>query len=301
MKTSMKTSVKTSLQILAAALLALVLAAPAPARAAADAVRPWFGRVLITNDDGITDPRLAALARAFAPLAEVVVVAPRHNCSGSTNYVSAFQSGEVAVEPYDLGPGIEAWVVDGFPGDCVVLAMTGILAETPPDLLLSGVNSGPNLADAYLASGTLGTARLGARFGVRSVALSNLSDEDPSMLAAVPAWCAALAASPAVRDLGPGQYLSVNFPDGPADRVQGVCWAGPGEPVFHDAFELYACQDSGRQVWKQQWWFDDGDHQPADGDVTKQRTGWITVTPMRIGDFDPSRLGAAALPTWPDR
>ena len=92
------------------------------------AAEPWFTRVLITNDDGIDDPRLVALARAFAEVAEVVVVAPLANCSGSTNYVSAFQRHEVSVEPRDLGAGIEAWGVDGFPGDCVLLAITGLMA-----------------------------------------------------------------------------------------------------------------------------------------------------------------------------
>ena len=103
--------------------LFLVIAAPAFA---------WPERVLITNDDGIDNPRLAALARAFAEVAEVVVVAPADNCSGSTNYVSAFQRSAVTVEPVDMGEGIAAWGVDGFPGDCVILATSGFLPDDPP-------------------------------------------------------------------------------------------------------------------------------------------------------------------------
>jgi 5'-nucleotidase len=282
-------------------LLALALGAVLLVPTAAAADGPWFGRVLVTNDDGIDDPRLLALARAMAEVAEVVVVAPLGNCSGSTNYISAFQRGEVAVEPRDLGPGIEAWAVDGFPGDCVLLALTGIMADNPPDLLLSGINSTPNLADAFLASGTIGAARVGAQHGVPSVALSHLDPDDASMMAAVPAWVAAFAQTDAVRGLQPGEYLTVNFPDGPADRVQGACWAPLGEQVFHDAFELFACDGSGRQTWRQRWWFDEGDRQPADGDVARRGAGWITVSPMRLGDLDEDRLDGGALPGFGGR
>ncbi len=273
----------------------LLLAACAPGVLA----EPWFDTVLITNDDGIEAPGLAVLAQAFAEVARVVVVAPMANCSGSTNYVSAFQRHELAAEPRDLGPGIEAWAVDGFPGDCVLLAITGIMADAPPDLVVSGVNTGPNLADAFLASGTIGAARLAAQHGLRAVAFSNLKSRDPSMMAAVPRWCVRLAQDEVVRGLGDREYLTVNFPRGPADEVKGVCWAAPGGQVFHDVFEIAGEDDQGRRVWRQRWWFDDGDDQPADGDVARQRAGWITVTPMRLGDLDRPRLEAAGtLPPW---
>lgn len=276
-----------------------VLGVPAAATEPAASPDPWFSRVLITNDDGVDSPRLATLARAFAEVAEVVVVAPLDNCSGSTNYVSAFQRGEVAVEPRDLGPGIEAWGVDGFPGDCVLLALTGLMADAPPDLVVSGINSGPNLADAYLASGTIGAARLAAQENIPALALSNLDLDDPSMLEAVPRWCVQLAMSEAVQALGPRGYLSVNFPDGPADRVRGVCWASLGGKVFHDRFEPAGLDDRGRAVWRQRWWFDEGPDQPAAGDVARQREGWITVSPLRLNDLDADVLGAApALPVW---
>jgi len=267
--------------------------------ATATPVFAWPNRVLVTNDDGIDNPRLEALAQAFAEVAEVVVVAPLSNCSGSTNYVSAFQRHEVIAESRDLGAGIEAWGLDGFPGDCVLLALSGIMADRPPDLVVCGVNSGPNLAEAFLASGTIGAARIAAQLGAPAIAFSNLKADDASMMAAVPAWCVRLAQSDAVRGMGDGEYLTVNFPDGPADMVAGVRWTGLGEEVFHDAFEFKGEDGLGRQVWKHRWWFDDGDKQPSDGDVALQRSGWITVTPMRLGDLDTPRLNAGGtLPEW---
>jgi len=276
-----------------------ILAVLAVCAASVSAAGTWPERVLVTNDDGIDDPRLVALARAFAEVARVVVVAPLGNCSGSTNYVSAFQRHEVTAEPRDLGPGIEAWGVDGFPGDCVLLAVTGIMADAPPDLVVSGVNTGPNLAEAFLASGTIGAARLAAQLGYPAVAFSNLDADDASMMAAVPAWCVRLARSDAARGLGVAAYLTVNFPDGPAGAVKGVRWAGLGDQVFHDAFVPAGEDEAGRRVWRHRWWFDDGDAQPAGGDVALQRQGWITVSPMRLGDLDGGRLEAGgALPDW---
>jgi broad specificity polyphosphatase/5'/3'-nucleotidase SurE len=99
--------------------------------------------------------------------------------------------------------------------------------------------------------------------------------------------------------MSPREYLTVNFPDGPAEEVQGVRWAAPGAEVFHDAFVRGGMDGGGRRIWRHRWWFDDGDHQPADGDVALQRSGWITVTPMRLGDLDEARLEAGgALPAW---
>ena len=260
---------------------------------------PWFGRVLITNDDGIDNPRLKVLAQAFSEVAEVVVLAPMANCSGSTNYISAFQHKELVLEKRDWGKGITAWAVDGFPGDCVMLALTGLMADNLPDLVVSGVNSGPNLADAYLASGTIGAVRIAAQLGVPAIAFSNLKVDNPSMMAAVPLWGVQLASEPFTRDLKPGEYLTVNFPNGKASEVKGACWAGLGEQVFHDVFEPAGEDAHGRNIWRNRYWFDEGDNQPGAGDVAKHGDGWITISPMRLGDLNEARLEeAGGLPVW---
>ena len=260
---------------------------------------PWFGRVLITNDDGIDNPRLKVLALAFSEVADVVVVAPLTNCSGSTNYISAFQRKELTIEKRDWGEEITVWAVDGFPGDCVMLALTGMMVDNPPDLVVSGVNSGPNLADAYLASGTIGAVRIAAQLGVPAIAFSNLKVDNPSMMTAVPQWCVQLADEPFTRDLEPGEYLTVNFPNGEASAVKGACWAGLGQQVFHDAFDSAGADDQGRHIWRNRFWFDEGDNQPAAGDVARHREGWITISPMRLGDLDETSLGEAGeIPGW---
>jgi len=266
----------------------------------AGAAEPWFGRVLVTNDDGIDDPRLHALARAFAEVAEVVVVAPTKNCSGSTNYISVFRERELAVESYDMGAGVTAWAVDGFPGDCVLLALEAIMKDSPPDLLVGGVNSGPNLSDAWIASGTIGVARLAAHAGLPAVAFSSLKPDDPTMMAAVPAWCVELASLPVVRDLPEGGYLTVNFPRCSAADVAGVVWTYPGDRIFHDTFEPGVTGDDGRIRYKLKWWMDRDGDQPAGSDVERYRAGWVTVMPMSIGDYTGALpRNTDGLPAWP--
>jgi len=277
-------------------LLLLCLALPAAA-ASRDAEAPWFRTALVCNDDGIDDPRLHALARAVAATgARTVVVAPLENCSGSSNYTSVFARKAFAVEPRDLGEGIEAWAVDGFPGDCVLWALLELLKDDRPDVVLSGINSGPNLADAWMASGTIGVARLAAHEGIPAVAYSGLSTRDAAKMDAVPRWCVDLALSDVVRDLPDGRYLNVNFPMGEDTAIQGVAWCPPGARVFHDRFEPGEPDATGRTVWTLKWWTEDGD-QPDGGDVDLHREGWISVSPMRAGD--PLPTGAAPeLPDW---
>ena len=280
-----------------ALLILVAIATLAAPGAAADA--PWFSRVLITNDDGIDDPRIGVLARAFAEVAQVVVIAPRENCSGSSNYCSVFQKGRLITEPREMGAGITAYAVDGFPGDCVVLALEAVMKDDPPDLVISGVNSGPNLADAWIASGTIGAARLAAHYGYRAIAVSSLDDDDPAMMTAAAKWCVDLAVSEAVVDLAPPRYLSVNLPRVAPDAVAGVVWAPVGKRFFHDDFHPAGPDADGRITWVLDWWLDDRP-QPAGSDVERYRKNFITVTPLRVDERD----GVAgdehrpALPEW---
>ena len=262
------------------ALLALLCLNAAPAAAEKT---PWFGRILISNDDGIDNPRLMALVEAFAPHCEVWVVAPLENCSGSSNYCSAFSRRVMAVEPRDLGPGVRAWGVDGYPTDCVIFALTTLMKDTPPDLVLSGVNSSPNLSDAWLASGTIGVVRTAAHMGVPAVAFSGLR-EDAAMMEAVGDWAYRFCLSDEVRGLDGAAYLSVNIPRTSPDEIAGVRWAPPAAPTYFNWFEPDGEDESGRALWRLRWRRDND--RPIDTDQGLHNAGYITVTPLRVGEYD---------------
>jgi 5'-nucleotidase len=208
-----------------------------PQSLSAQKVRPSSPkRVLITNDNGIADPKIVALARAFAPHAETWVVAPAENRSGSTHYLSVSRSGQLVSTSRDLGPGIRAWAVDGYPADCVMLALYGIMQGAPPDLVISGINGGPNLAHDWLGSGTIGAARMAAYAGFPAIAISGLNDDIPSAVEAATKWVTELAKSPAVHQLKFGQYLTVSIPRIPPSNIKGVRFAQRADLLLRISF-----------------------------------------------------------------
>ncbi len=122
-------------------------------------------RILISNDDGYLAPGLAALADALAAIAEIVVVAPDSNRSGASNSLSLDRP--LTVQQAANG----FYFVNGTPTDCVHVALTGMLVERP-DLVVSGINNGPNMGDDTLYSGTVAAATEAYLFGIPAIAFS---------------------------------------------------------------------------------------------------------------------------------
>jgi 5'-nucleotidase len=183
-------------------------------------------RVLVTNDDGVASPGLAALARAAVAAAfEVVVAAPRHDQSGVGAAIAPAAAAEgIGVEPVEVegAAGIPAHAVDAPPALAVLIARLGGLGEVP-QLVASGVNHGPNTGYAVLHSGTVGAALTAANFGARGLAVSvdaaaprHLETAEAVARAAL-AW---LAVAPA------GTVLNVNVPDRGVADLAGVRVAG---------------------------------------------------------------------------
>jgi 5'-nucleotidase len=183
-------------------------------------------RVLVTNDDGVTTPGLAALTRAaVAAEFDVVVAAPRHDQSGVgaaiAPAVAAEGVGVTSVE-IDGAAGVTAHAVDGPPALAVLTARLGGLGQ-PPELVASGVNNGPNTGFAVLHSGTVGAALTAANFGASGLAVSidagvprHLETAEAVALAAL-LW---LAGAP------PRTVLNVNVPDRAVGDLAGVRVAG---------------------------------------------------------------------------
>ena len=125
--------------------------------------------ILLTNDDGIYAPGLAALEKELRKLGDVSLVAPATEQSGVSHSIT-FLSPLVCKEVYD-GEQHRGWAVEGSPADCVKLAITE-LCNAPPDLVVSGINGGLNAGINVLYSGTVAAAIEGAFFGIESIAVS---------------------------------------------------------------------------------------------------------------------------------
>lgn len=282
------------------ACLALVVTFLVWCQLAWNAEESWFpARVLITNDNGIDDPKIVALARAFARRSEVWVVAPAQDRSGSGSLLTVTRAGGLEVQARDLGEGIRAFAVDGYPADCVILAATGLMRDHPPDLVVSGINGGANLGIDWMFSGTVGAARVAAVVGFRSIAVSGLDDDLPGSLDAAVRWVVALAGSPAIRDQRPGEYLTVSMPRALPAEIRGIRVTDRAPPLAKPKL----AQAEGSSRWTVVGSEATGFRLPPNSDQAAHDEGYIAVVPMRVGEVDHDSLsgwlqGGAGLPAW---
>ena len=182
----------------------------------------WPKRILITNDDGIDDKKMIMMANAFSKIAETFIIAPNGDKSGSSHYASVFSKHYLTVEKKDINKQIISYSVDGYPADCIFLALKGIMKDNPPDLVICGINGGPNLGYDWMASGTIGAARMAAYWGIPAIAISGFKGESKEDLNKIIEWVIALAQSDLIKQLKPRQYLTVSFPRIPAEHIKGI-------------------------------------------------------------------------------
>ena len=178
-------------------------------------------RILITNDDGIHAKGLEilkAIALGLSP--DVWTVAPETNQSGTSHSMTLHT-------PLRLRTVDErTFAVAGTPTDCVIMAVRHILKDQPPDLILSGINHGSNLADDITYSGTVAAAMEGTILGIRSIALSLMMGFEEGSRRAL--WETPLAHAPSLITKlladawHPGSLINVNFPDVAPDEVAGI-------------------------------------------------------------------------------
>lgn len=128
-------------------------------------------RILISNDDGYLAPGLLALVQACQGLADVDVVAPEQNASGTSNSLSLHRP--LSVFRATTGAQAGFYYVNGTPSDCVHIALTGLLPQRP-DWVISGINQGANMGDDTLYSGTVAAAMEGYQFGLPAIAFSQV-------------------------------------------------------------------------------------------------------------------------------
>lgn len=184
-------------------------------------------RILITNDDGIHAKGLEilkAIALGISP--DVWTIAPETNQSGTAHSMTLHT-------PLRLRTIDErTHAVTGTPTDCVIMAVRHILKDQPPELILSGVNHGSNLAEDVTYSGTVAAAMEGALLGIHSIALSQMMGFEDGERRAI--WDTSLAHAPQVikkllaQTWNPNVLMNVNFPDTAPENVTGLAVTSQG-------------------------------------------------------------------------
>ncbi len=229
-------------------------------------------KILVSNDDGYQSPGLIALADALAPLGDVLVVAPERDRSGASNSLTL----DVPLRAKRMANGFIR--VDGTPTDCVHLALTG-LSEIEPDIVVAGINHGPNLGDDVLYSGTVAAATEGRFLGLPSMAVS-IAAHEPQHLETAARVAVRLVARLRENPLEPSIILNVNVPDRPYAELQGFLATRLGhrhkaEPVIQDR------DPRGRVIY---WVGPAGPEQDAGPgtDFDAIRNGFVSITPLQV-------------------
>ena len=232
--------------------------------------------VLLTNDDGVDSEGLLKLKAALGQVAEVAVIAPEQNWS-AVGHTKTLRR-PLCVRRIKLPDGDLALVTDGTPSDCVALGLLGLLPRRP-DLVIAGINKGPNLGDDITYSGTVAAAMEGIIGGVPSIAVS-LDAYDGWDFAYAAEFTANLAVQVVRRRLSAEVLLNVNVPNLPCHKIQGVEITRLGKRVYQDILVEEAGPDGSVHYWIR------GD--PPGGllvdgtDIHALAQGKISITPIHL-------------------
>jgi 5'-nucleotidase len=246
-------------------------------------------RILVTNDDGVDSEGIIVLARTLRALGEVTVVAPESDRSGVSHSISTRHPVTVTERH---GREVRTYACSGTPADCVVLG-THELCGALPDLVVSGINRGANLADDINYSGTVGAAVEALLVGVPSIAVSLAASwpetDDVHFWEQAADIACLLAQRTLAQPLPVDTYWNCNVPN--IERVAGIRMTRQGRKRYSERLERRDEAEGTSYYWL--W----GKHARRDGDDTDEaavRDGYASVTPLRIDRTDERVLQRAA-------
>ena len=235
--------------------------------------------ILVTNDDGVHAPGLAALADAMKPLGRVTILAPDHNWSGGGHVKTLHRP--LRVMETALRDGTPALMSDGAPSDCVALALLGRLPDKV-DLVVSGINTYGNLGYDVTYSGTVTAAMEAVIAGVPGFAFSLAADDTTTERDYGPAaaYARRIVATAIANGLSKDLLLNINVPCLPAAAIQDIRVTRQGLRVYRDRL------DERRDPRGVPYYWIGGDYPtgvPDEGtDFAALRDGYVTVTPLQL-------------------
>ena len=232
-------------------------------------------RILLTNDDGINAPGLAALRRVVDDIGEITIVAPDAERSGVAHSITLAQP--LRIRKAFHGDKFFGYGITGAPADCVKLGCREIL-KAVPDLVLSGINLGANAAINVLYSGTVAAAIEGAMLGTPSVAFSLAETEKPDFeeagRIARDVLDRVLAAG-----LPPRTLLNVNIPGLPRAKVRGVRITHQSRTSYRELYQKRTDPWGREYFWITAEMTRDFEQEP-DSDLRALSEGYVSLTPL---------------------
>ncbi len=226
--------------------------------------------ILITNDDGIHSPGIAALKETLAPLGQVITVAPDRDNSAISHALTMHRPLRLVHLAEDT------YCLDGTPTDCVAISLAKILVRLP-DLLVSGINSGPNIGDDISYSGTVSAAIEGTMYSVPSLAVS-LAGEPPFSYQGAAGIIRELAVRTMAYGLPANTLMNINIPGD--TQIKGLRVTRQGRRIWKQAVQEITDPHGRAHYWI-------GGGTPLldaglDTDVHAVGNGFVSVTPIHL-------------------
>ncbi|MDO6415716.1 5'/3'-nucleotidase SurE [Sphingomonas sp. BIUV-7] len=250
-------------------------------------------RILVTNDDGLGANGILLLERiALSFTSDVTVVAPAEEQSGKGRSLTI--TAPLRMRSYDA----RHHAVVGTPTDAVIMALGEVMKDSPPDLVLSGINRGANLAEDVSYSGTVAAAQEAALAGIPAIALSQIYPRrgmgDSVTFEAAEGWCAKVLEKLIGMDWAPRTLINVNFPPAPSDEVRGIKVVRQGLRDWSSPKLEHGVDPRGYPYW----WMHHGSVPKtvdADTDLEASAQNYVTVTPLHLDmTHDPSKAALEA-------
>ncbi|GGD70493.1 5'/3'-nucleotidase SurE [Croceicoccus mobilis] len=237
-------------------------------------------RILLTNDDGIHAPGLKVLEAIARQLSDDIwISAPAEEMSGAGHSLTLTRP--VRLRQHDE----RRFSVTGTPTDAVTLGLRKVMTDGAPDLILSGVNRGANLADDITYSGTVSAALEGALAGIPSIALSQVYSHEAAgnnvSFSAATEWGAKVLRPLIDLEFPHRTLINVNFPALPADQVKGIRVVRQG---FHDYSRGTLVESVDPRGFPYYWFgLEPMEHTPGhDTDLESVKDGYVAVTPLQL-------------------
>ncbi|NLF46152.1 MAG: 5'/3'-nucleotidase SurE [Syntrophomonadaceae bacterium] len=234
-------------------------------------------KILVTNDDGIAARGIHALISELRKIAEIYVAAPDRERSATGHSITVYDP--IKVVPRNIIDVKSAWIIGGTPVDCVKLAVSRLVPEDI-DLIVSGINHGPNLGTDVLYSGTVSAAAEGVIMGKPSIAVSldSFSEEMDFTFAA--RFTRRMIKSLMQEGIKPHTLLNVNIPSVSEEHIKGIRITRLGTRNYENLFD--EMKDPRGNSY---YWMGGGikeEVQDPESDVAAARDGFISVTPIHL-------------------
>ena len=236
--------------------------------------------IMLTNDDGVHAPGLKMLFQQSLDLGKTVIVAPEHDNSAASHSLTMSRPLRIR----EIAENI--YTINGTPTDCVTIGIGKILPQKP-DLVISGINPGPNLGDDVSYSGTVSAAIESTMLGIPSIAVSLAAESEPLHYGTAAAFVARLAKIILEKGLPKDTLLNVNVPNTASEGIEGVAFTRRGRRLYDDAIK-----ETFDPWGRKHYWigggtpsFDAGE----DTDSAAISVNKISITPMHL---DPTNYEA---------